>query len=143
MEMRIERRWKKAGYTIGRLYVDGTYVCETLEDTDRGLRQDMAETALRSRKVAGRTAVPTGRYAVVRTWSPRFKRALPLLVGVPCFSGIRIHSGNTASDTEGCILVGRNTRVGMVLESRKWLGVVDGRVEAALEGGGSVWVTIE
>lgn len=142
MEILVERKWKKPEYTIGVLSIDGKEICNTLEDTDRGLRSDMAETTLRNRKYKGATAIPTGRYEVTRTWSPRFKMALPLLSCVPAFSAIRIHAGNTAADTEGCILVGKNKKKGMVLDSRKWLGVVDMWIEDALKRNEKVWVTI-
>lgn len=143
MDITITRNWKKAGYTIGRLYIDGQYVCDTLEPQDRGLRSSMALPEIRKLKAKGKTAVPTGLYPVTRTWSPRFKRVLPLVGRVPGFDGVRLHPGNTARDTEGCVLPGVNSKAGMVLDSRKWLSAIDSRIEAALKGGQDVWLEIK
>lgn len=128
MELRLRRIAKRETYTIGRLYIDGEYFCDTLEDRDRGLDQGMLLPVIRARKRAGATAIPTGCYRVtLGVQSPRFKSKaaykfcdgyLPRLLNVIGFDGILIHIGNTAKDTEGCILVGRNTIVGMVTESR-------------------------
>ena len=134
MEMKLTRIAKRKGYTIGRLEVDGQYLCDTLEPTWRDLHHG-------ARKLRGQTAIPEGRYPVVVTLSPRFKRWLPLLWGVPQFEGVRIHAGNTPADTEGCILPGENRRRGMVLNSRAALG----RVMALLDGrkpGEAAWLTI-
>ena len=127
MELLLKRIARRETYTIGRLYVDGVYVCDTLEDKDRGLKQSDAYAANKRKKVQGQTAIPTGRYQVtLGVKSPKYslKNAydwcggyLPRVLNVPCFDGILIHAGNTAKDTEGCILVGRNTQVGKVLES--------------------------
>ena len=130
---------KRKTYTIGRLEIEGAgenlYFCDTLEPTWR-------DYAHGGRKVKGRSAIPEGRYAVVISWSPKFKAWLPILLGVPNFSGIRIHAGNTAADTEGCILVGRNTEVGKVTDSRRTLyrlmQVIDHRDE-----GEPVFIEIE
>ena len=119
MELKLKRAYKKEDYTIGKLYIDGSYFCDTLEDTDRGMRSDMPLYDLKEIKVAGRTAIPTGKYCVYLTKSPRFGRVLPLIYDVPAFSGIRIHSGNTHIDTQGCILVGQNKIVGRVINSRQ------------------------
>lgn len=110
MKLKVERLWKKPGYTVGRLYVDGKFFCNTLEDTVRDLN--------RERKVPGKTAIPYGEYKVVFNWSPKFGRNLPRLLNVPAFEGILIHPGNTADDSSGCILVGKNTKVGRLTESR-------------------------
>lgn len=129
MKLRLERRWKKATYTIGRLFVDGAFFCNTLEDKDRGLMQEHGATAVRARKVYGETAIPAGRYAVVlNVLSPKYAGVawfrnltggyMPRLLSVPGFDGILIHPGNTALDTYGCILVGKNTKVGQLTESR-------------------------
>lgn len=120
MELRLKRRFCAADYTIGTLYVDGERFCDTLEDTDRGLTSAMSADTLRAHKVQGRTAIPEGRYRVTVAASPRFGRELPRLHGVPGFSGILIHAGNTHADTSGCILVGENRSKGMVLNSRHW-----------------------
>lgn len=118
--MRIElvRIAFKDTYTIGKLYVDDTYFCDVLEDKDRGLESSMSESEILEKKVKGQTAIPTGHYVINITYSPKYKRMMPLLLNVKGFSGIRIHSGNSSKDTEGCLLVGKNKQVGKVLESR-------------------------
>ena len=108
----------KESYTIGKLYVDGIYVCDTVEDKDRGLDDSMMVDEIKKKKVYGETAIPYGTYKVSITYSPKFKKNLPLVEGVKGFEGIRIHSGNTAKDSLGCIIVGKNKKVGMVLDSR-------------------------
>ena len=108
MYLLIKRHFKGPQYTIGRLFVDGVYECDTLEDVVR-------EGGV---KVAGETAIPAGKYPVRITWSVRFKKNLPILDNVPNFTGVRIHTGNTAKDTEGCILVGYNRVKGRVVDSR-------------------------
>lgn len=108
MKLTVKRTFKGNAYTIGKLYIDGRYFCDTLEDVVR-------PTGV---KVYGQTAIPAGQYDCELTYSPRFKRILPLLKDVPNFEGVRIHSGNTASDSEGCILVGENKVKGKVLNSR-------------------------
>ena len=95
-----------------------------------------------ARKVVGLTAIPEGSYPVVITKSPRFRRWLPLLVGVPVFTGIRIHSGNMAADTRGCILVGENTIVGRLTSSRATLTKLITTIMAASDQGEAVWITI-
>lgn len=129
MELNLNRRYKGDGYTIGTLTIDGKYFCDTLEDTDRGLDQSMTEANIMHIKVKGKTAIPTGTYRIdMATISPRFKARwwarqfggiVPRLVGVRGFTGVLIHPGNTADDTDGCILVGRNTVVGGLTDSVK------------------------
>lgn len=121
MLVTIDRAWKRDGYTISRLYVNGElFGCNTLEDTDRGLRQDMSLEEIKAKKVYGETAIPSGSYECVYTYSTRFKKMLPLLLNVQGFDGIRIHSGNSAKDTLGCILVGKNDKKGWISNSRFW-----------------------
>lgn len=118
MDLNLKRIFRGDKYTIGHLYIDGNYYCDVLEDTDRGLSSDMTEEEIRKIKVYGRTAIPKGRYKIEVTYSPKFKRYLPILLNVKGFSGIRIHSGNTAEDTLGCLLVGYNKVKGQVINSR-------------------------
>ena len=132
MLITIDRAWKKDGYTISRLYVNGElFGCNTLEDADRGLRQDMQLEEIKKKKVYGNTAIPRGSYECVYTYSNRFKKMLPLLLNVKGFEGIRIHSGNSAKDTEGCILVGLNLKKGMVLNSREWTNKLVSKMKEA------------
>jgi len=105
-------------YTIGKLYIDGKWFCDTIEDRDRGLYDSMDDDEIKARKVYGETAIPYGEYMIKITYSPKYKKMMPLIENVKGFSGIRIHSGNTAKDSLGCILVGKNKKVGMVLDSR-------------------------
>ena len=118
MNIILNRIAKKAKYTIGKLYINDKYFCDTLEDTDRGLTQSMTEQQIGSKKVYGETAIPTGTYRIIISYSNKFKKQMPLLLNIPGFAGIRIHSGNTEKDSLGCILVGKNKAVGKVLESR-------------------------
>jgi len=121
MEIQVNRIARKDGYTIGRMSLNGVYFCDTLEDTDRGLNSTMSVDEILSKKRKGITAIPTGKYDVILTFSPRFKRVLPLLLSVKGYEGVRIHAGNTAEDTEGCLLVGENKIKGQVLNSRATL----------------------
>ena len=127
MDLLLKRIARRETYTIGHLYIDGKYFCDTCEDKDRGLQQQLPLSVNVAKKKKGVTAIPVGRYRVtLNVKSPRFSQKkqyaacngyLPRLVNVPAFDGVLIHIGNTASDTEGCILVGKNTQVGKVLES--------------------------
>ena len=127
MYLLLKRIARRAEYTIGHLYIDGEYFCDTIEDCDRGLSQELPASVNQSKKKKGITAIPIGRYRVtLDVKSPRFstksayqfcKGYLPRLVNVPAFDGVLIHIGNTAKDSEGCILVGENKQVGMVLNS--------------------------
>ena len=112
MKILVKRIFKRSAYTIGKLFIDGKYFCDTLEDAER------------PEKVYGDTAIPKGTYLVALNQSPRFKAILPLLLDVPGYSGVRIHAGNTAKDTEGCILVGQNLKKGYVLNSKKTLNAL-------------------
>ena len=148
MELVLTRIAKRKTYTIGRLaivervddeYLAGekeVYFCDTLEPTWR-------DYAHGGRKIKGCSAIPEGRYAVVISYSPKFKAWLPILLGVPKFEGIRIHAGNCSEDTEGCILVGKNREVGKVLDSRIWLHRLKQKIVEAKERGEAVWITIK
>lgn len=162
MELILTRIAKRKNYTIGRLaivertddeYLAGereTFFCDTLEPPVLEMKTEVAKaTVLRSPlKVQSLKpiAIPEGRYAVVISYSPKFKKWLPILLGGPefnrLFKGIRMHAGNTVKDTAGCILVGRNQLVGQVLESRKWLYELKMKIAAAKARGEPVWLTI-
>ena len=121
MEIRVKRIARKDGYTIGKMYINGAYFCDTLEDTDRGLKSTMSEEEILSKKRKGITAIPTGEYDVILTFSPKFKRVLPLLLNVPGYQYIRVHHGNLPSSTDGCLLVGENKIKGQIINSRATL----------------------
>ena len=118
MELKLVRVFKSPMYTIGRLYVDGVFECDTLEDTVRDLNKDGDLNDAGESKVFGETAIPYGTYKVIINYSNRFKRDLPRLLNVKEFDGVLIHPGNTAVDTHGCILVGINNAKGRVNNSR-------------------------
>lgn len=127
MRLELKRIAKREDYTIGRLSVDGRYLCDTLEDRVRDLA--------RERKIPGETAIPEGTYKVVVNISPKFKRMLPRLLNVPHFEGILIHRGNTAGDSAGCILVGENKVKGRVVNSTYWEKyITDMLLEAQAKG---------
>ena len=163
MELILTRIAKRRAYTIGRLsilkeeneeyrtYKREEYFCDTLEPPVLEMKTSVSmDAVLRSSTKAEALkpfAIPEGRYAVVITWSPKFKMWLPVLLGGPdfnrLFKGIRIHMGNTVKDTQGCILVGRNQIVGRVLESRKWLYELKQKIIEAKARGDAVWLTIK
>lgn len=130
MELLLKRTAKKSTYTIGHLYVDGAYECDVIEDTDRGLTQNMNLDEIKQKKVQDRTAIPTGRYAVTLDvqspkysnyarypWAKAINAKLPRILDVKGFTGCLIHVGNTAEDTSGCLIVGQNKVVGKVINS--------------------------
>ena len=143
MQILIQRHALKAGYTIGRMEINGRYFCDTLEDTDRGLSDEMSEDEIAALKVKVATAIPTGTYRIdMQTRSPRFGRVLPRLVSVKGYAGVLIHSGNKAADTEGCILVGENRERGKVLNSRATLESLLVFLRAAQAEGEEIELTI-
>lgn len=114
MEILIKRKYKGDTYTIGDLFVNGRFICNTIEDKVRILNEY-------EDKVYGETAIPEGIYHVKLTYSPKFKKVLPEILNVQFFKGIRIHAGNSEKDSEGCIIVGENKVKGKVVNSRKTL----------------------
>lgn len=130
MKLKLERIYKGDTYTIGKLFIDGEYFCETLEDVDRGLSQDMNIEDIKEKKIYGKTAIPTGKYQVtLAIQSPKFSNFkkypaykfcdgyIPRLLNVPGFEGVLIHIGNDDEDSSGCILVGTNSIKGKVTNS--------------------------
>lgn len=132
MEIRVDRFRYYDESTIGMMSIDGNFYCYTLEDVVR----------FSGPKVAGSTAIPTGRYEVVVNMSPRFKRELPLLVSVPGFTGVRIHRGNTATDTHGCLLVGRSWRKDFIGESKVMELALVKKLKECIGKKGSIWLDI-
>lgn len=152
MKLKVDRRYKGTEYTIGRLYVNGSYFCDTLEDTDRGVNSIMSPSDITKKKIEGKTAIPTGTYNVdMNTVSPKFKDRswakpyggkIPRLLVVPGFDGVLIHPGNTASDTSGCILIGKNTAVGRVTDSTATFHNLMKKLLEAKTKGESISITI-
>jgi len=132
MKLTLERSWCGKTCTIGQLMVDGAAECFTCEDVVRPAGE----------KVDGQTAIPPGTYSVTITPSNRFKRDLPLVENVPGFSGIRIHPGNTAEDTEGCILVGRTKGPTWVGESRAAFAAIFQKIKDAIDAGDKVTLEV-
>ena len=137
MELTVRRCWKEGDATVGDLLVNGEWACYTLEDEVRGTADNIAEV-----KIPGKTAIPAGRYQVLVTFSQRFQRMLPILLDVPSFSGVRIHSGNTASSTEGCLLIGEVHEFGQILRSRAALNALLPKIGAALSAGEGCWIEV-
>lgn len=131
MKLVLTRKTITKVCTIGELSVDGKFECYTLEDIPREC------------KVYSETCIPKGEYEVVITMSNRFKQRMPLLKSVPGFEGIRIHSGNTAADTEGCILVGMSKGKDIIYESRKAYKALFDKLDAALAKGEKVTIKVQ
>ena len=153
LQMKLDRRYKCNGYTIGHLYVDGRYFCDTLEDVDRGLADTMTEAEIKAKKLKSITAIPTGVYYVTMgTMSAKFGGKpfyrqtcggkLPRLLGVKGFDGILIHCGNTAKDTDGCILVGENKVKGQLINSRETFRRLCAVLKAAYDSHTNITITI-
>jgi hypothetical protein len=119
MKLELKRVARRSTYTIGKLYIDGVYFSDTLEDRDRDLNHDGDINDVGEEKVMNETCIPSGTYQVIINWSNRFKRLMPLLVNVPGFEGIRIHNGITDKNTSGCLLVGKNSIVGQLTQSKE------------------------
>lgn len=153
MKLLVDRKWKKTTYTIGVLYVNGIRFCETLEDKDRGLKQTDSLAYIKSRKVYQETAIPTGTYKVaMNVTSPKYSASawywklcqgkVPRLLNVPGWEGVLLHTGNTALDTAGCILTGRNTKVGQLTESKVTYEKLYKKMKAAYDKGEEITIEI-
>ena len=154
--MRIElvRIFTCPTYTIGKLYVNGEYVCDTVEDTDRGLDQSMTVEEIKKRKVYRQTAIPTGMYKVtMNVQSPKFVQMayykdycngfMPRILKVPGFDGILIHCGSSANSSAGCLIVGYNTIKGKVTDSKKaWEKLMKNYLTPAKMRGEEITITI-
>lgn len=154
MELTVYRKWKLPTYTIGQLFVDGKYLCDVLEDRDRNLSSDMPTYEIYKKKVYGCTCVPRGRYRIDmtheshkfanRAWAKPYQGRLPLLVDVPCWTGVLIHVGNSPADTYGCLLPGENKQKGKVINSTKaFYNLMDNYLVPAHQRGEEIWLTIK
>lgn len=154
MKILVDRKWKKDTYTIGNLYVNGKLFCNTLEDKDRGIKKSDSLSTIKSKKVYGETAIPTGKYAVVlNIASPKYaavkwywnlcKGMMPRLLNVPGFEGILMHPGNNPFDTYGCILVGKNTIKGQLTQSKDTFSKLYKLMKAAVDKGETIELEIK
>lgn len=142
LQVLLTRNWRKADYTIGKLYVNGQQLCNSLEPPDRHLFQGQPIAEIARLKVKKQTAIPTGTYRLQIVFSPKFNRELIEIMDVPGFSSIRIHAGNRVADTEACVLPGINSAVGMVTESRKYETQLTGMVKETIAKGEQAFITI-
>ena len=131
MKLQLIRDPSGAHATLGKLLVDGVMECWTLEDVVRS-----------GPKVFGETAIPSGTYQVVVTFSQRFQQEMPLLKDVPGFEGIRIHPGNTDKDTHGCVLVGQSRSGELIGHSRTAYAILFPKIQSALKRGESVTIEV-
>ena len=121
LELDLQRIYFAPKYTIGKLYVNGVYFCDTIEDVNRDLNKDGDLKDVGEGKVMHETAIPFGRYQVIVDMSPRFKRLLPRILNVPGFDGVLMHNGVDENSSSGCIILGKNTIKGKVTDSRKYM----------------------
>lgn len=153
MKLKLIRKWKKENYTIGQLYVDGEFFSNTIEDKDRGMSSDMPLDKILFLKKPGITAIPTGTYEVVlNVQSNKYKKSktmmqfnnayMPRLLNVPGYDGILIHPGNSAVDTEGCIIPGKNDKLGWVSNSTNYFKQLYNKMKIASKSRGEK-ITIE
>jgi len=153
LETTLIRRYRCSAYTIGVMYAGNDRVCDMLEDCDRGLTDEMTETQILKKKVYGRTAIPTGRYRIKMTVSPKFKSKswakkyggmVPEIIGVKGFVGARIHPGNRPEDTYGCPHTGENKVKGQVINSVAcYYKLMDKYLWPAYLRGEEMWITVK
>jgi hypothetical protein len=154
MEVLVYRKYKKPDYTVGRMSIDGTFICNTMEDVDRGLDDGMQDWMIRNKKIPNVTAIPTGRYKIdMDTVSPKFSKypfymevcqgKLPRIKNVRGFDGILIHCGVDHSNSAGCILVGMNTKVGKLTDSKETFKKIYALMKEAHDNGETIYITIE
>ena len=154
MKLLLDRKWKKDTYTIGRLFVNGVLFCNTVEDKDRGLKQTDSLATIQSKKVYAETAIPTGTYTIrMDIKSPKYSTYswyknlcggfMPRLENVPGFIGILIHPGNSALDSAGCIIPGKNTKIGQVTDSKTTFSKLYKKMKKAYDKGEKIEITIK
>jgi hypothetical protein len=153
MELNLKRVSKTNNYTIGQLYINGKYECDTLEDTDRDLTSSMSLEEIKSKKIYGNTAIPKGIYKITldivspkfkdRVWAKFCNGKLPRLLDVKGYDGVLIHVGNKVGDTLGCILVGKNTSNGVISNSTITFKKLYSYLLVAKEKGDKLTIKIE
>lgn len=146
MELCVRRIFFKDTYTIGNFYIDSKWLCNTLEDKVRELNDINHDGDFDDEgegKVCGQTAIPCGRYKVELAWWPKHQKFAPIIKDVPGFTGILIHSGTTAKDTEGCILVGENRIKGGLVNGPFYSTYITQQVQEAINSKEEVWITIK
>jgi hypothetical protein len=154
MEVLVYRKYKKPDYCVGRMSIDGTFICNTMEDVDRGLDDGMQDWMIRNKKIPNVTAIPTGRYKIdMDTVSPKFSKypfymevcqgKLPRIKNVRGFDGILIHCGVDHSNSSGCILVGMNTQTGKLTDSKETFKKIYALMKEAHDNGETIYITIE
>lgn len=153
MKLLLRRIFKGPRYTIGKLFINGVYECDTLEDQDRGLTSQMSLEEIKAKKVYGVTAIPTGTYSINmttvspkfkdRAWAKPYKGILPRLENVKGYEGVLIHVGNDQEATSGCILVGENRIKGKVINSTACFYALMTVLLKAQSIGESIELTIE
>lgn len=142
LNISVKRRYLGDRYTIGSMFFDEEYLCDTIEDKVRDFNEDGDLLDEGEEKVYGETAIPYGTYKIELSMSPKFKRYLPMILDVKHFTGIRIHRGNTAADSHGCILPGENKVKGKVINSTKYELEIIKRIREATKAGKEVEITI-
>lgn len=157
MEILVYRKWKREDYTVGRMSIDGEIICNTMEDTDRGLDDGMQDWQIRNKKIPNVTAIPTGRYKIdMDTVSPKFSKypfymevcqgKLPRIKNVKGFEGILIHCAdgpNGHSLVSGCIGVGLNTIRGGLTDGKRIFKEIYAKLKEAHSRGETIYITIE
>lgn len=154
MKLTLDRRYRKDTYSIGKLYVDGAYFCDTVEDKDRGLTDKDSLDKIKATKVYAKTAIPLGTYKVtMAVISPKFSQKayyksfcngrMPRLLNVKGFDGILIHKGSNANSSAGCIIVGKNTVVGGVTNSQYYFEQLYKLLDNAYKRGESIEIEIK
>jgi hypothetical protein len=154
MEILVYRKWKREDYTVGRMSIDGEIICNTMEDTDRGLDDGMQDWQIRNKKIPNVTAIPTGRYKIdMDTVSSKFSKypfymevcqgKLPRIKNVKGFEGILLHCGVDHSNSSGCILLGLNKQKGKLTDSKETFKKVYALMKEAHARGETIYITIE